>query len=310
MMGTKLPETHGLNSHGTRVLSWVRDMGRLPNLIRLGSKLVLEILPSIAATVIGGYLLAQIHYARAPEPEPAAAQATSDQETPTAREERAAMRDVLKARRENPEVPAVVRPNKIATAPVSIPASVPASAPVSTPATTASLPAAMDSIGPSERAATPARTATISPPRARPEVSAPVSLPMPAPVVSAPLVAPASEPGVASVYVPAPPPGLPAAPAVSPGLAAPTQLSPGPTQLSPVVVTTAEPQLPPPPPRGPVGAVLSTFSSLVGHAANATGDTVNWVIDLPGKAISAGGRVIGGSNPPPPAPPPPSRPFS
>jgi hypothetical protein len=59
--------------------------------------------------------------------------------------------------------------------------------------------------------------------------------------------------------------------------------------------------------RGPVGAVFSTLSSIVGHAANATGDTVNWVIDLPGKAISAGGRVIG-VNPPPP--PPQSRPFS
>ena len=53
-----------------------------------------------------------------------------------------------------------------------------------------------------------------------------------------------------------------------------------------------------------------------GTAANATGNTVNWVIDLPGKAISAGGRLLGGgggdtaaATPPPPpaaapAPPP------
>jgi hypothetical protein len=33
---------------------------------------------------------------------------------------------------------------------------------------------------------------------------------------------------------------------------------------------------------------------------------VNWVIDLPGKAIEAGGRVIGVT----PPPQPPSRPFS
>jgi hypothetical protein len=59
--------------------------------------------------------------------------------------------------------------------------------------------------------------------------------------------------------------------------------------------------------QGPVGVVFSTFSNLVGHAANATGHTVNWVIDLPGKAISAGGRVIGVS---PPPPPPPTRPLS
>src|SRR3977135_4105239 len=47
-------------------------MGRLPNLLRLGSKLVLEILPSIAATVIGGYLLTQLHFSRTPQAPPAA----------------------------------------------------------------------------------------------------------------------------------------------------------------------------------------------------------------------------------------------
>jgi hypothetical protein len=288
-------------------------MGRLPNLVRLGSKLVLEILPSIAATVIGGYLLAQIHFGRVPEPpEPAqgAATSASEQDAPTAREERAAMRDVLKARRENPEVPAVVQPSKIATAPVSEPAhlSTPTSVPASPPAK-ASLPVAMDSIGPTERAATPARTAVAVTPRVRPEAVAPiatasVSAPVPvsatpmtvAPTVAAPISVPAAD--TASVYVPAPPPGLPSAPTSTPSLAAPTQ-------LSPVVVSAAE-QAPVPPPQGPVGSVLSTLSSFVGHAANATGDTVNWVIDLPGKAISAGGRVIGVSNPPPP----PSRPFS
>jgi hypothetical protein len=50
--------------------------------------------------------------------------------------------------------------------------------------------------------------------------------------------------------------------------------------------------------------VLSSISVIVGQAANATGHTVNWVIDLPGKAIEAGGRAIGVS------PPPPVRPFS
>jgi len=77
-----------------------------------------------------------------------------------------------------------------------------------------------------------------------------------------------------------------------------------------VVSIPAAPAPTAPPPvveRGPVGSVLSGISVFVGQAANATGNTVNWVIDLPGKAIEAGGRVIGVT---PPPPPPPSRPFS
>ena len=55
----------------------------------------------VAATVIGGYLLTQLHFNRAPEPpaqpqqaaaEPAAAPSTS--EVPTVREDRAAMRGI------------------------------------------------------------------------------------------------------------------------------------------------------------------------------------------------------------------------
>jgi hypothetical protein len=80
-----------------------------------------------------------------------------------------------------------------------------------------------------------------------------------------------------------PPAALPSAPAVTEASAVPVE----------------------PDHQGPVGVVFSTFSNFVGHAANATGHTVNWVIDLPGKAISAGGRVIGVSPPPPP-----TRPFS
>jgi hypothetical protein len=268
-------------------------MGQLPNLVKLGVRLALQIMPSVAATVIGGYLLAQIHFARAPEPQQAAAPAASTQEeVPTVREERAAMRDVLKARRENPETPAQVRPKVVAVVPASVPASMSASIPVSAPASApirAPLPAAMDSIGPNEpveRAGVPSRTSiAVAPalPRARPDAAASVAAP--------------------SVYVPAPPPGLPPAPAASPTLAEPTPLAPV------VVGTAAEPPLqaaPPPPPTGPVGAVFSTLSKVVGHAANATGDTVNWVIDLPGKAIAVGGRVIGVNSPPPP----PSRPFS
>src|SRR5215469_301865 len=142
-------------------------MGRFPALVKFGSKLVLEIMPSVAATVIGGYLLTQLHFSHtpdppAPPPQAAAAPATpapsATPEVPTVREDRAAMREVLKERRENAETPAVVRP--VATvAPAPLPAA--ATAPASPPApVTAQLPAAMDSILPNEtvdHAAAPSR---------------------------------------------------------------------------------------------------------------------------------------------------------
>lgn len=309
------------------------EMARLPGLAKsglamFGTKLIVQIIPSIAATVIGGYLLAQIHLgSSAPPDQPtqqtAPANAAND-DRPTVREDRAAMRQVLRARRENPEPPATVKPKV---------AAVPAPAPLAP---------AMDSIAPNEPAAhAPARASVAAVPRSRPEVAD---------------------------YVPAPPPGLPSAPAVSPLASQPTPITPvapvarvapavpavaAPNAAPPVVqvapvapapaapvVANATPVAPPasptlplpaiapsgpqvvtalpdpatpaqePPPRGPVGAVFSTLSSFVGHAANATGHTVNWVIDLPGKAIQAGGRVIGVDDPAPPSPPPPARPFS
>ena len=253
-------------------------MGRFPALVKFGSKLVLEILPSVAATVIGGYLLTQLHFSHTPEPpasppqQAAAAPAASTQDVPTVREDRAIMREVLKERRENPEAPAVVRP-VVTAAPA-----------------TAQLPSAMDSIAsnePVERAAAPSRptAAPVALPRARPE-----------PVAS-----------VQGTYAPAPPPGLPQAPAV--GTDAPLQVAPvasaQPAAQGAVAPGAAQPA-PAPATPAPRHGVFSAISSIVGGAASATGSTVNWVIDLPGKAIEAGGRVIGID----PAPPPPSRPFS
>ena len=269
-------------------------MGRFPALFRFGSKLVLEILPSLAATVIGGYLLTQLHFSRTAEPPApppqaaAAAPAPSTPEIPTVREDRAAMRELLKERRENSEPPALVR-RTASAAPASAPADPPA--PV-----TAQLPAAMDSIAPHEPVERPApsrpNVASVALPRTRPEP-------------------------VASVYAPAPPPGLPRAPAV--GVNAPLQVAPvapatpgapavatapvGPVAAAPVQPATPPPATPVAPPRG---GMFSALSSIVGGAASATGNTVNWVIDLPGKAIEAGGRVIGIE----PTPPPPNRPFS
>lgn len=280
-------------------------MGHLPKLVSYSSKLVLQILPSISATVIGGYLLAQIHVGRNSDPPPpqivvtappAAPEAARDaaHDVPTVREDRDAMRKVLKERRENPQTPALVRPLPAQPAPTAKEAA-------STPAP------AMDSIAPNEpveHAAAPTRTkpavATAASPRREPD---------------APAHTHTEAADAAADYVPAPPPGVRPAPATAmnaptpivPPPAATLPVAPGrampppPPLMPPAMASAAPPPVapPPPPPSGPVGTVFSALSSIVGHAANATGSTVNWVIDLPGKAISAGGRVIGVSSPPP-----------
>jgi len=305
-MGTKLPETGGLYGGGTisggagmaaRMGAGMgAGMGRLPTLVKFGSRLVLQMVPAVAATVIGGYLLAQLHFGGAPAPQLSIA-AEPVQQEPTVGEERAAMREVLKQRRENPEEPATVRPTASA-APARLPAAratVPASAPVAAAQTTvATIPVGMDSILPNEPVARPAarvNVVTVAAPAVAARRDGAVR---PRPDAQ---VQPQSQiPSQAEVYVPAPPPGLPAAPARDVD---------APTVIVPAAATAQPPVLPEPQHRGPVGVVLSTVSNFVGHAANATGHTVNWVIDLPGKAISAGGRVIGITPPPPPA-----RPFS
>jgi hypothetical protein len=88
----------------------------------------------------------------------------------------------------------------------------------------------------------------------------------------------------------------------------------------PPVTANAAPPQPDQEHHGFAAGVLSGLSSAAGSAANATGNTVNWVIDLPGKAINAGGKLIGinhaddqagapapGSAPPPATAPPPAK---
>src|SRR6266852_1213902 len=259
-----LPKMHGELSFGS--YGWCAMPRGFPLIFKFGSKLVVQVLPSVAATVIGGYLLAQLHFNRPAEPPVVVQAAVAPADLPTVREERATMRELLKARRENVETPAQVR-TKVEATPL--------------PKAEA---AAMDSIDPKD--ARPAKesrpTVAVLPPVAPPPAAArrDVELPRPRPEAAA-----------APVYVPAPPPS-----------AAGTE----PTQLSPVTVTAANPAGPPPVEpqrRGPVRAEFSAFSTVVGQAVTVTGETVNWVIDLPGKAISAGERLIS-------PPPPPNRNFS
>jgi hypothetical protein len=57
---------------------------------------------------------------------------------------------------------------------------------------------------------------------------------------------------------------------------------------------------PPEEPRSFGAMVFSTVSNLSGKAANLTGDTANFVIELPGRLISAGGKLFERPQSPPP----------
>ena len=64
---------------------------------------------------------------------------------------------------------------------------------------------------------------------------------------------------------------------------------------------------PPEEPRSFGAIVFSTVSNLSGKAANLTGDTANFVIELPGRLISAGGRLFERPQSPPPPDTPPQK---
>ena len=64
---------------------------------------------------------------------------------------------------------------------------------------------------------------------------------------------------------------------------------------------------PPEEPRSFGAMVFSTVSNLSGKAANLTGDTANFVIELPGRLISAGGRLFERPQPAPPPDTPPQK---
>lgn len=67
------------------------------------------------------------------------------------------------------------------------------------------------------------------------------------------------------------------------------------------------PVAPPEQPRSFGSMVFSTVSDLSGKAANLTGDTANFVIELPGRLISAGGRLFERPQPAPTDAPPQKR---
>jgi len=240
----------------------------------------------------------------------------------SAEERRELTRQILKARRENPEIPAQVRPT-----PSSRPAT---SGTADADAATGAAGAAGAKVRPDRLDTAPAAAAGTPPgPGVPPAARGAVRNKPDAPVQTAALP-PAASPADGSAAVGLAPGGARAAPATG----APAASTPG--VPLPLVVVPTTPGVTPPPGliagepnalaqaggdpaagataseperRSFAASVFSTFSGFVGTAANATGNSVNWVIELPGKAISAGGRLLGGDsasgNPPPAAPPAP-----
>jgi hypothetical protein len=251
-------------------------LGRFP------SKFLLMVIPGLVASGVVASVLYAVHVSRAPSSSELLTDVTPQGDGLSAEERRDLTRQMLKARRENPQEPAQVRPTP--AAPVARPAdSGPAEAFVEPPAvdSKAAAKAAADRPPPDHTA--PDRTFGGAPlPVARPA--------SPRPRPDAPVVAMPAAPTATSAAV---------APVVSaPAQSAPLQLgTPDPAVKPPVTANPSPPVEREPEPRGFAANVFSSLSTIAGTAANATGNTVNWVIDLPGKAISAGGRLLGRDSP-------------
>lgn len=272
------------------------------NLGRFQSKFLLMVIPGLIASGVVASVLYAIHISRTPSSAELLTDLTPQGDGLSAEERRGLTRQMLRARRENPQEPAQVRPT-----------------PTSRPATTGTAEGAAVDARPAEKTVEKAIEKNIektvdakgipdrtpaAPPlpavrpalvRPRPDTTAVAATPV-APV--APFVAAAPPPAVASASAAASPQAITAQPA-------PLPLDP--TLQPPVTVNPPLGAEPEPLPRGLAANVFSSLSTLAGTAANATGNTVNWVIDLPGKAISAGGRILGGEttsgNPPAATPP-------
>jgi len=263
------------------------------NLGRFPSKFLLMVVPGLIARGVVASVLYAVHVSRAPSSSELLTDLTPQGDGLSAEERRGLTRQMLKARRENPQEPVEVRPTPTSRPADSGPGEGPAvdgKAAAKATADRTPLDRTPPDHAPPDRTfgAAPLPVARPAPPRARPD----------APVIAMPAV-PAATSGAT-----APPVAATAQSAPLPlGTTDPASQPPA-TANPPSGVEPAEPE-----PRGFAAKVFSSLSTVAGTAANATGNTVNWVIDLPGKAISAGGRLFGGDSPAsnqPAGPPPPA----
>jgi hypothetical protein len=302
----------------------------VPYIGRYFSKLVFEIIPGALVSVLAAYFLNVLHLARGAEPAVAEPPAVTQSDGLSGDERRELTRQMLRERRENPEETVEVKPmpSLRPTAPAetadlapAAPVDPPAAAPVvASPAVAPE--AKPPEIKPAEVKPTDIKPAEIKPGEIKPAEAKPAEI-KPAEIKPAdikPAEAKPTRPAVATVTLPrtpsprarpeppavaaATPPSSPLVTGSLPAPATPGAVPPSSaTPLPPVTVNTTPPDAAAEPPRrGIVGSVFSGISTIAGGAANATGNTVNWVIDLPGKAISAGGKLLGVNSSSAPAP--------
>jgi hypothetical protein len=229
-------------------------------------RILLVFVPAVAASALAVFVLTSVR--QAPDPAERATNGIGADDNLTAEERRELTRQMLKARRENPETPAEVTPT--------------------------ARPAPAKTTG----------TAEVAPPPAAPVVATPVPRPPrpkaePKTAAAPPAVPPPAAPAPAIIATTLPPPAQPGAP--------PVPANPA-VRLPPVDVNVAAPDGAEPAPRSFASNVFSSVSTFAGTAANATGNGINWMIALPGKAISAGGKLITGGDQAPAATAPPPAP--
>jgi hypothetical protein len=246
---------------------------------RFPSKFLLMVIPGVVASGLAASVLYAVHVSRAPSPSEFLTDLPLQGDGLSAEERRDLTREMLKARRENPQEPAEVRPT-----PTSRPAdSASADGPVADPkAANAKAVDVKTAVKAGADRTPPDRAPSDRPSTDRAVAAAPLPVARPAPRARA------DAPVVAA-------PGAPLAAATAPSAPLPVSTAPGTTDAALPPPATA-PVSPEPAPRGFAANVFSSLSKVAGTAANATGNTVNWVIDLPGKAISAGGRLFGGDS--------------
>jgi hypothetical protein len=251
------------------------------NLARSPSKLLVTVILGLVASALAASVLYAVHVSRAPSSSEFLTDLAPQGDGLSAEERRGLTREMLKARRENPQEPAEVRPTPASRSTDSGPAGNPADDGKVTEPKSAGNP--VDD----GKAAEPKGAVKAATDRTSPDRAAPLPIARPAPPrarAEAPVVPTPATPSVAATASSAPPPvGTP------PGTTDPASQAAATTNAS----SGSEPT---PETRGFANNVLSSLSTLAGSAANATGNTVNWVIDLPGKAISAGGRLFGGDS--------------